>query len=117
MAYEITLPDGSTVRTDELLVEEVIDIAKAHQTQWAHVVDLPVVGDGAVMFDLYKRQCARRDLPVPTALTATKLASFYRQILPGTAEDPSRRDDRDGADQDPGDQAVDPPTVDAPAST
>jgi len=112
MAYEITLPNGEKVRTDELLHGEVVDLAKAHKTSWSHVVEMPVVGDGELMLDLYARQCAKRDLKVPNVLTSPKLASFYKRV-------PTIGDEADG-DQpadDGEDGEQDPPTVDAPAST
>lgn len=113
MPYLVTLPNGETARTDEMLVERVIDVAKAHKTSWAHVVDMPIVGDGALMLDLYKRLCAEHGCQPPVVLTATKLASFYTNVAalpePGTG---------DGDDQDSAEATdVDPQTVDAPAST
>lgn len=117
MAFEIELPNGELVRTDELLHGKVVDIAKRNKVSWSHVVDFPIGGDGSLMVDLYKTFCREHGVKMPVTMTMATLAGKFRQVDPPTPdEDDDAVDDGIGNDEEDLEDE-DPSTVDAPAST
>ena len=80
MPWAVTLPDGTTARTDHLVVGAVVDIAKELDTTWVHVTDFTSAGNGEVMFAVYKRMCADAGCDVPDDLTMTRLADLFSKV-------------------------------------
>ena len=104
MPWQIDLPNGDTVRTDDLLVGKVIDLAKKNEVSWSAVIEFPMIGDGSLMWAMYQQFCAEHGCKVGL-MTMTALAGKFTQTL---------------IDEDPDDTPPvvdDPPTVDAPANT
>jgi hypothetical protein len=80
MPYAIKAPNGTEVRTDHFEAGVVIDIARECETSWAHVVEMPVIGDGTVMLSVYKKACELAGADVPASLTFPMIAAAFNEV-------------------------------------
>lgn len=81
MAYRIDLPNGESVRTDELLVGKVIDYCKAAGVSWPVVQDMPII-NAELMRHMYRDQCSLHGCPVPGGQTMKQLAACFVAVDP-----------------------------------
>lgn len=109
MPYELTLPDGSKFRTDDMDADDVVKIARESDSTWAHVTEAPVLGDGAVMLAVYRRCCELAGVEAPAKLTFRTVIECFRSV------DDDRPTEFDVSDE--GFVSVSPPEGDAPQTT
>ena len=80
MAVEIELPDGSKIRTDHLPGEIIAATAKKAETNWAHVLEAPYLGDGWAMIHLYRAACEHAGLSADPLPPLGRLADLFQQV-------------------------------------
>lgn len=108
-AWRIDLPDGQSVRTDELLVGKVLDYAKRNKVGWVAVTDAPFTS-GELMWDMYKDQCELHGVKPPRGMTMAALGDCFNEVDRSVDDDDQDDDvDTDDDDQDGDDDEGPPP--------
>lgn len=80
MPVEIELPDGTKARTDHLPAGVIADVARKADTNWAHIVHAPHIGDGFAMIHLYDAACDHAGQTPKVGLTAPELAELFEPV-------------------------------------
>lgn len=108
MPVNVTVPNGDVVRSTDLAASVVADIAKANETTWVHVTELPLAGDGMVALGLYLACCEKAGVKPELPVTMETLRDSLLDIPDHVASEPV---EYEGGLPDPLDVASSPSTT------